>query len=69
MHYDINWDIFEPKIEIERQSRPNEPTQMDYENLNNFYGVGKGKTQFKVVIVGKEQKIVDDIDGMTRLKK
>ena len=74
MHYDMNYEFFEPKSEKALQQRgqemPIEPTQLDWENLNHFYGVGKGRTQFKVEIDEHGQKkIVDDIDGMRRLKK
>ena len=71
MHYD--WQFLQPKNEklkqYQNQELPSEPDEKDWENLNHFYGVGKGKTQFKVEFDGKEQKIVEDIDGMRRLKK
>ena len=74
MHYDINWEIFQPKTEKAKERKdqelPSEPDQMDWENLNHFYGVRKGRTQFKVEIdENGQQKIVEDIDGMRRLKK
>jgi len=68
MHYDMRAmkPVCEPFEGIPScENYPAEPHELDWVNLNHFYGVGKGRTTFKV----ENGKIVEDLDGISRLKK
>ena len=67
MHYDMRamTPVCDPFDGIVDCNYPAEPHELDWINLNHFYGVGKGRTTFKV----ENGKIVEDLDGISRLKK